>query len=230
MKVRPGDIIRIPDLVTVNGESIAVPDPARLTHLQFRRFAGCPICGVHMQSVAARHRELVAAGIHEVVLCHSTAAELATYGADLPFGVVADPDRQLYTKFGVETSLRGVLDPRAFTPVLKATVRRTGAARAPARMPIRPTGGRLGVPGRPVDRPDRDRTGLQVRRPCLRSVVSRRTAPICRRAGLVRRCLVILPYGARRVRATRRAPRVVACRTWTATPGLPATPPAGKEI
>lgn len=120
MKVRPGDTIQIRDLVTVDGDAVAVPDPTRLTHLQFRRFAGCPICSVHLQSVAARHGEITAAGIHEVVVFHSTPHELRSYTTDLPLDVVADPDKQLYMKFGAETSLRAVLDPRALAQVLKA--------------------------------------------------------------------------------------------------------------
>jgi hypothetical protein len=51
MKVRPGEVIQLRDLVTVNDHFIAVPDPTRLTHLQFRRFVGCPICSLHLQSV-----------------------------------------------------------------------------------------------------------------------------------------------------------------------------------
>jgi hypothetical protein len=41
-----------------------------------------------------------------VVLFYSTPAEVRTYARDLPFDVVADPDKQLYEEFGVETSLR----------------------------------------------------------------------------------------------------------------------------
>jgi len=146
MKVRPGEVIQLRDLVTVNDHVIAVPDPTRLTHLQFRRFAGCPICSLHLQSVAARSQEIATAGIHEVVLFHSTQQELRTYAGNLPLDVVADPDKQFYKKFGVETSLRGVLDPRAFTPVLKAMVRRAEGPRLSAKTPAHPTGGRLGLP------------------------------------------------------------------------------------
>jgi peroxiredoxin len=106
MKVRPGDVVRIRELHTVEDKPIPVPDPERLTHLQFRRFAGCPICNVHLQSMVANHGQIVAAGIHQVVLFHSTPAEVRTYARDLPFDVVADPDKQLYEEFGVETSLR----------------------------------------------------------------------------------------------------------------------------
>jgi hypothetical protein len=148
MKVRPGDVVRIRELHTVEDKPIPVPDPARLTHMQFRRFAGCPICNVHLQSMAARHAEIVAAGIHQVVLFHSTLEEVQTYARDLPCDVVADPDKQLYEEFGVETSLRGVLNPRATAPVVKALFRRDGTERMRpfTGAPTHPTGGRLGLP------------------------------------------------------------------------------------
>jgi AhpC/TSA antioxidant enzyme len=146
VKVRRGDAIRIRDLVTVDDAAIPVPDPTRLTHLQFRRFAGCPICSLHLQSMAARFSEIAAAGIREVVLFHSTPQELWSYAGDLPFDVVADPDKQLYKRFGVETSLRGVLDPRAWAPVLKAMLRRTEGSLTSAGAPVHPTGGHLGLP------------------------------------------------------------------------------------
>jgi len=146
MRVRPGDIIRIRDLVSVNGDPIAVPDPTQLTHLQFRRVVGCPSCTVYLKSVAARQCEIAAAGIHEVVLFHTTLDELPNYAADLPLDVVTDPDRQLYTIFGVDASLRGLLDPRVVPPALKAQPPRTGARLAPPCRPIQPTGGRLGLP------------------------------------------------------------------------------------
>jgi hypothetical protein len=47
MKVRPGDVVRIRELYSVDDKPIPVPDAARLTHLQFSRFAGCPICNLH---------------------------------------------------------------------------------------------------------------------------------------------------------------------------------------
>lgn len=119
MKVRPGDVVRIRELYSVDDRPIPVPDAARLTHLQFSRFAGCPICNLHLQSMVDHHGEIVAAGVRQVVLFHSTPDEAGTYARDLPFDVVADPDKELYEEFGVETSLRGVLDPRATAPVVR---------------------------------------------------------------------------------------------------------------
>lgn len=96
-----------------------MPDPERLVHLQFRRYSGCPICHLHLRSFANRHTELVAAGLREVVVFHSSAETMTGYQAELPFDVVADPTRALYRDFGVEQSLRAVLHPRAWAAAIR---------------------------------------------------------------------------------------------------------------
>jgi peroxiredoxin len=110
-----GDTVRPRKLTTIHGERIALPDPERMTHLQFRRYAGCPICNRHLHTVVARHDEIVAAGVRVVAVFHSTAADMRPHHGDLPFDCVADPDRLLYSEFGVETSARAVLHPRVWT-------------------------------------------------------------------------------------------------------------------
>lgn len=42
---------------------------------------------------------------------HSTFAELRTNEDDLPFAVIADPDKELYRRYGVESSIRAILRP-----------------------------------------------------------------------------------------------------------------------
>lgn len=102
------DEVRPRTLTTIDGAGVAVPAAEGLVHLQFRRFAGCPICSLHMHEVARRHGEITDAGVSEVVIFHSSADALRRYQADLPFAVVADPDRRLYDEFGVENSIRGI--------------------------------------------------------------------------------------------------------------------------
>ena len=132
------------EFVTVTGETIRVPDRERLVHLQFRRHAGCPICNVHLRSVAQRHDEITAAGVREVVFFHSPADELWRHIADLPFPVIADPEKQVYREFGVETSARALLHPRAWAAIAKgAAMTLLGRSRPPA---IKQDGGRLGLP------------------------------------------------------------------------------------
>ena len=53
--VEPGSVVKERGLTAVSGERVAVPDPDRLVHLQFRRFAGCPVCNLHLRSIVRRH-------------------------------------------------------------------------------------------------------------------------------------------------------------------------------
>jgi peroxiredoxin len=137
------------ELLAISGERVRIPDGDALVHLQLRRFAGCPICNLHLRSIVRRHAEIEKAGIREVVVFHSPAEELVSHASDLPFAVVADPDKRLYQELGVESSPRALLSPRAWLPVLRAVALGTadilrGRARPPS---LRPHGGRLGLPG-----------------------------------------------------------------------------------
>lgn len=97
-------------LQAIDGSVVSIPAPDALVHLQFRRFAGCPICNLHVREVARRRGEIQSADIVEVIVYHSDADAIRRYAAELPFAVVADPDRVLYREFDVKNSLRGVLN------------------------------------------------------------------------------------------------------------------------
>lgn len=143
-----GSVVVPHALQSVLGGQVAVPDQERLVHLQFRRFAGCPVCNLHLRSVTQRHDEIEAAGVREVVVFHSPVDELRKHVDELPFAVIADPDKRLYLEFGVETAPRALLDPRAWGPILLAVA--SGVVqvlRGRERLPSRsPRGGRLGLP------------------------------------------------------------------------------------
>ena len=97
---------------SVDGEQVAVPDPeGRVTHMQFLRFAGCPVCNLHLQNFIKRAAELRSAGIYEVVLFHSEARFISDYHGELPFDLIADPKRLIYSDFGVEVSPWAILNP-----------------------------------------------------------------------------------------------------------------------
>jgi peroxiredoxin len=155
-RLKVGAQVQPRELSTLSGERIRVPHPSQLVHLQFRRFAGCPACNLHLRDFIRRAREIEAASVREVVLFHSSAEELRHYDAQLPPVVVADPDKQLYRAFGVEAGLRALLDPRAVGPILRAVLHTLGEivrGRAPLRLP-RVEGGRLGLPADFLIAPD----------------------------------------------------------------------------
>lgn len=139
-KIDVGAVLAERELLAISGERVRIPDADRLVHLQFRRFAGCPFCNLHLRSVVQRHDDIVAAGIREVVVFHSSVAELLSQQDDVPFAVVADSDKRLYVEFGVESSVRAVLDPRAWLPGIRGIFRK----RRPLAADLH--GGPLGLP------------------------------------------------------------------------------------
>ncbi len=147
-KIRPGDALPARELVALSDVPVAIPDPRQLVHLQFRRFAGCPVCNLHLQTFARRLQELVGASVREVVVFHSSARELCAHAGGLPFAVLPDPDKRLYVEFGVESAPRALLDPRAWWTIVRAVLASLvailrGRARPPA---LVPHGGRFGLP------------------------------------------------------------------------------------
>ena len=134
-------------LETIHSTTVSVPGDD-LTHLQFRRFAGCPVCNLHLRSFVQRHADIEAAGVREVVFFHSTTELLREHASELPFAVIADPGKRYYAMFGVESGKRAIFSPRAWWPILKSVVRSLGTVlRGRERPPsLLPEGGRWGLP------------------------------------------------------------------------------------
>lgn len=147
-KLAPGDRAPSADLTTVTGEPARLPDPDNLVHLQFRRFAGCPICHLHLRSFVRAADRLTEASVREIVFFHSGADELREHVTDLPFAAIADGDKRWYRAFGVEAGARALLDPRAWPGIVRGIAAALlllprGKAHLPA---SNPAGGRLGLP------------------------------------------------------------------------------------
>jgi peroxiredoxin len=104
--------------IDLHGNSLKLPTP-QLVHLQFRRFAGCPVCNLHVQTFARAHQQLKDAGVLTVAFFHSTALQMAPYQGKLPFPCVPDAERRWYRYFGVERSLAAVVHPRVIGAALK---------------------------------------------------------------------------------------------------------------
>jgi hypothetical protein len=147
-RIAPGTLLGPRQLMALSDETVPIPDAGWLVHLQFRRFAGCPVCNLHLQSFVRRHDQIKAAGLREVVVFHSPATELRAHAGHLPFSIIADPDKRLYADFGVESAPRALLDPRAWAAVLLGVSRSLLAVvrRREPLPPMRPRGGSLGLP------------------------------------------------------------------------------------
>ncbi len=127
-------------VTTIRKEQRTLPAKTdALWHLQFRRFAGCPVCNFHLRSFARELDRIRNANIHELVFFHSDAAELLVHQDQLPFDVVGDPEKEWYRHFGVSKSVRAVLDPRAWAAGVRGLASALGD-------PATANGGRLGLP------------------------------------------------------------------------------------
>src|SRR5712671_1435981 len=112
MKLRVGTLVQPISIESIHGKPVHIPvSSARYVHLQFRRFAGCPVCNFHLHSLSRRISDIQAAGIREVAVFHSSREEMLNYQAQLPFDCIADPSKALYRQFGVEASLFAPLHP-----------------------------------------------------------------------------------------------------------------------
>lgn len=122
-KIDIGNVISPRTLVTTESKPVQIPDAKHLIHLQFRRFAGCPFCSVHLRSMVKRYDEIAAAGIREVVVFRSTAKALRRHHADTPFAVIPDPQDKLYAEFGVGSGWRALLNPLVLLMALPNVIR-----------------------------------------------------------------------------------------------------------
>jgi peroxiredoxin len=141
--VRPldvGDPAPVDALVAVDGRRIALAPPARPVHVQLRRFAGCPVCNLHLRSFALRVNEIESAGIQVVAVFRSPADALLPYQAELPFPLVADPEGRLYQLAGVGSGVMAMAHPRAVRAALLGALTTRDLGR-------RPQDGLLGLVG-----------------------------------------------------------------------------------
>jgi len=147
IKLRVGDQAPVETFTSIASGVIRAEDDDRPLHLQFRRFAGCPICHLHLHSFRRRAGELDQY-VREVVFFHSSDDELHPHLEHLPWFTVADPDKRIYHAFGVEAHRRALLHPKAIlAALLSSAMASYRIIRRRQAMPARsPRGGRLGLP------------------------------------------------------------------------------------
>ena len=138
MKLKAGDPFPAKTFRAVSGKELCVPDSRLLTHLQFRRFVGCPICNTHIGEMMKRAEEIKSAGIREVIFFHSTQKEMQPLQQGVPFHLVADPEKVYYKEFGVEACLASILNRQAIAASIRGVLRGS--------LPMKMTGGPLGLP------------------------------------------------------------------------------------
>jgi peroxiredoxin len=138
MKYKAEDVFPQLTVTTSKGTPLTIPVAGvRYTHIQFRRFSGCPICNTHIAALRREKAQLDALGIHEVLFFHSSTEDVAAFHTDLPFDAVGDREKRYYRQFGVESSWSAV-SPAAIKAALASILRGSFG--------LKITGGPLGLP------------------------------------------------------------------------------------
>ncbi|GAC1499382.1 MAG: hypothetical protein NVS1B10_02020 [Candidatus Saccharimonadales bacterium] len=88
----------------------------------FFRYAGCPFCNLVMHGIIDHYSWLNNQGLEVLAFIQSPAEAILEYPQNqvapkAPFPLIADPKRQIYNKYGVETSLAGSLKSLAKSPL-----------------------------------------------------------------------------------------------------------------
>jgi peroxiredoxin len=144
--MRRGDVFPQLTVTTSKGTPVTIPVAgARYTHIQFRRFSGCPICNTHIAALHRGKAQLDALGIHEVLFFHSSKEDVAAFHNDLPFDTVGDREKRYYRQFGVESSW-------SFADL--AAIRAAFASMLRGKFGAKMTGGPLGLPAEFLVGPD----------------------------------------------------------------------------
>ncbi|WP_028875662.1 peroxiredoxin-like family protein [Teredinibacter turnerae] len=100
-------------LLSIHNEPVSlVCAQDTFVHVQFRRFAGCPVCNYHLHQFAQAQDQLQELGVREVVFFHSSQEEMLKYQGQLPFDCVADPTLAHYKRWGVERDWRAIFHPK----------------------------------------------------------------------------------------------------------------------
>lgn len=115
MRLQSGQIAPDFDWTDVHGQPISLSSMTQGAGapvlLSFYRYASCPLCNLRVNALIGRYAELEAQGLKLIAIFQSSADSIRGYVGkqDSPFPILADPDKQLYSRYGVEGSASGLL-------------------------------------------------------------------------------------------------------------------------
>lgn len=109
-KLKNGDKAPHFSVVDINGEKVEInSDNSKKVFLSFFRYSGCPWCNLAIYRLTQMAPDLEAQGIKVVCFVQSTQEDIKKNVIDRhdpkpPFTIVPDPNKEIYSLFGVEES------------------------------------------------------------------------------------------------------------------------------
>jgi len=78
--------------------------------LSFYRFASCPLCNLRLWYLIQQHERLYDQGLRVIAIFDSSPERIIEHTSKIraPFPLVADPEKQLYQRYGIGTSWVGL--------------------------------------------------------------------------------------------------------------------------
>ncbi len=124
MELRVGDLAPAVVLEALDGSRLDCRRSGAPAVVSFTRYAGCPVCQLHVARVAATMPEFRSRSCTVWMVFQSTPERLqaAMAGWQPGFAAVADPAARLYDAFGVAPSLTGYVHPRSVRALAQATL------------------------------------------------------------------------------------------------------------
>ena len=95
------------DTEDIQGNKIRLEDyKGKKLMVSFFRYASCPFCNLRVQELITRYASLKDQGLNIIVFFESNKESIMKYSGkrQVPFPIIADPDRIIYGKYGVTNS------------------------------------------------------------------------------------------------------------------------------
>lgn len=123
MRLKPGEMAPEFELSDLNGHPVRLQDFAgRRMLISFHRYAACPLCNLHIHELTQAWPELKSHGLAVVAIFMSGQERVHDQyeSRAVPFPILADPERTAYDKYGVESSIPGMLASFVHPRAMKA--------------------------------------------------------------------------------------------------------------
>jgi len=93
--------------------------------LAFYRYASCPLCNLHINTIIQRFDEVQRAGLIFLPVFQSAPEEVRKYAGknELPFQIICDPQEKIYKRYNVGKSYGGFLSLNVMTKGMKAMMK-----------------------------------------------------------------------------------------------------------
>ena len=125
MRIQPGQSAKNFTAEDILGNAIALSDYAgQSVMLSFYRYAACPLCNLRVHHLIQLHDSFIANNLHLIAVFQSPLKSIRKYVGkqNIPFPVIADPERNLYRLYGVESSWPGFIRGSLRLPTVASAI------------------------------------------------------------------------------------------------------------